>query len=124
MSKKILVVDDEEILRTMIRDVLRMEGFPVEIAASGEDALQMMTEETFDMVITDNNMPGIQGLELLADIRGRDKKLPVIIMTAYGSIDVSMRAHELGASGYLLKPFDDIDVIVQEVRRVFSRVQK
>lgn len=124
MAKHILVVDDEEILRTMIRDVLRVEGYNVEMVGSGEAALEHMAMHPVDMVITDNNMPGIQGLELLADVRSRDPKLPVIIMTAYGSIDVSMRAHELGASGYLLKPFDDIEVIVQEVKRVFSRVEK
>lgn len=124
-SRRILVVDDEEILRTMIRDVLKLEGFAVETAASGEEALEVLGEAAdFALVITDNNMPGLQGLDVLARLREAAPGLPVIIMTAYGSIDVSMRAHELGASGYLLKPFDDIEVIVQEVRRVLARAEK
>jgi CheY-like chemotaxis protein len=124
-SRRILVVDDEEILRAMIRDVLALEGFEVETAASGEEALErLQTPGAFALVITDNNMPGLQGLEVLAKLRQSAPDLPVIIMTAYGSIDVSMRAHELGASGYLLKPFDDIEVIVQEVRRVLARAER
>ena len=124
-NRRVLVVDDEEILRSMIRDVLSLEGCQVETASSGEEALDRLTKgDAFDLIVTDNNMPGIQGLDVLAHVRKTMPDLPVIIMTAYGSIDVSLRAHELGASGYLLKPFDDIEVIVQEVSRVLARAEK
>jgi len=120
----ILVVDDEEILRNLLRDVLTLDGFDVETARSGEEALSVMEARGIDLVICDNNMPGMQGLDLLAEVRRNDTILPVIIMTAYGSIEVSMRAHDLGASGYLLKPFDDIEVVAKEVRRALDRADK
>ena len=123
-SIRILVVDDEEILRVLLVDVLGLAGYEVEVASSGEDALSRFAPGRYPVVITDNNMPGIDGLGVLGEVQRRDPLTQVIIMTAYGSIDVSMRAHELGAAGYLLKPFEDIDVVVAEVQRVLSRREK
>lgn len=122
---RILVVDDEEILRCTIRDVLALEGHDVDTARSAEEALEKLDlPGRYDVVLSDNDMPGMQGLDVLAHIRMNDPKLPFIIMTAYGSIDVSLRAHELGASGHLLKPFDDIQVIPKEVEKVLARARK
>ena len=118
---RVLVVDDEEILRTLMESVLSLEGFAVDTSASAEDAMIRLARSEYDLVIADNSMPGMQGLDLLAEIRRTRPELPVVIMTAYGSIEVSMRAHELGAAGYLLKPFEDIHAIAEEVRRVVAR---
>ncbi len=123
-SVTILVIDDEEILRVLLVDVLSLAGYEVEVASSGEEALERFEPGRYPVVITDNNMPGIDGLTVLEEIQRRDPLAQVIMMTAYGSIDVSMRAHELGAAGYLLKPFDDIEVVVAEVARVLSRREK
>lgn len=123
-SESILIVDDEEIVRRMVSDVLSMAGYVTRTFERAEDALTTLRREGARMVITDNNLPGMQGLDLLREIRSDDAYLPVILMTAYGSIDTSIRAHELGADGFLLKPFDDIDVIVQEVETVLTRVAR
>src|SRR5688572_8602751 len=105
MSKRILVIDDEEILRSMLREVLKVDGYVVDTAASGEEGLTLHRKAPYDLVIVDNNMPGgIEGLEVLAAMRGEPSPSPVILMTAYNSMRVSMRAHELGAAGFLLKP--------------------
>ncbi len=124
--ESILIVDDEEIVRRMVADVLSMAGYATRTFDRAEEALTVLRREGAQMVITDNNLPGMQGLDLLREIRAEDAYLylPVILMTAYGSIDTSIRAHELGADGFLLKPFDDIDVIVQEVETVLARVAR
>ncbi len=85
---RILVVDDEDILGEMLSDVLSLEGYEVTVVRSGEDALVRLTEGPYQLVVTDNSMPGMSGLELLAQIRDRWPEIPVILMTAYGSIDV------------------------------------
>lgn len=123
-AKRILVIDDEEVLRTMLREVLEMSGYAVETAPGGEEGLRAHEQKPFDLVITDNNMPGVGGLDVIERMAGSRAPAPVILMTGYGSIDVSMRAHELGAAGYLLKPFDDIGSIPKEVARVFSRMER
>ncbi len=123
-AKRILVIDDEEILRLMVRDVLALEGHEVDVASSGEEGLEAFGGAAYDLVVTDNNMPGIEGLEVLRRIREANPDVPVILMTAFGSLQVSMQAHELGAAGYLLKPFDDISAITREVSRVFARLER
>lgn len=123
-APRILVVDDEESLLLLIQSVLALEGFAVDAVGSAEEALEGIASAHYDLVITDNNMPGMHGLELATELGKSHPDLPVILMTAYGSINMSMRAHSLGVSGYLLKPFDDIDVIVQEVRRVLGRASR
>jgi len=122
----ILVVDDEEIVRRMVADVLEMGGYETRTAESGDEAYRLLREAgaRYQMVITDNNMPGMQGLELLAKIRAIDAKMPIVLMTAYGRIETSIEAYDLGADGFLLKPFDDIHMILEEVQAVFARVKR
>ena len=120
----ILVVDDESIVRRMVVDVLAAAGITAFGVESGEVALETLKERRVRMVITDNNMPGIQGLDLLQQIRASYGDLPVILMTAYGRVETSIKAHDLGADGFLLKPFDDINVIIEEVEAVLARVAR
>jgi CheY-like chemotaxis protein len=125
MAKRILVIDDEEILRSMLREVLKVDGYHVDTAPSGEEGIALHRKEAYDLVIVDNNMPGgIEGLDVLAELRSGPSPTPVILMTAYNSMRVSMRAHELGAAGFLLKPFDDITAISKEVASVLSRADR
>jgi CheY-like chemotaxis protein len=121
-SRRILVIDDEEVLRSMLREVLTTGGYLVDTANCGEDGLQLCETVSYDLVLCDNTMPGIDGLGVVARLKTRG--VPVILMTGYGSLDVSMRAHALGAVGYLLKPFDEITGITREVERVFGRIEK
>lgn len=107
----------------MVKEVLSLDGYEVLTAISGEEALERLEAGLVDIVLTDNNMPGMQGLDLLAEVRERWPDVPVIIMTGYGNMQVSMRAHELGAAGYLLKPFEDIALISREVEAVARRME-
>src|SRR4030043_929808 len=82
--KRILVVDDEEGIRLLYKEELEEEGYEVELAAGGEEALQKLKRSKPDLITLDLKMPGMGGLEVLERIREQDKELPVVICTAYG----------------------------------------
>src|SRR5690349_632186 len=103
MKPRILVVDDEEKLRRVIELQLSTAGFEVDKAASAEEALKLV--ERADLVLTDLKLPGMDGLELLAAIRRQNTHAPVVVMTAFGTIEVAVEAMKAGAVDFLLKPF-------------------
>ena len=103
MKQRILVVDDEEKLRRVIELQLIAAGFDVDKAGSAEEALKVA--ERADLVVTDLKLPGMDGLELLASIRRQNMQAPVIVMTAFGTIEVAVEAMKAGAVDFLLKPF-------------------
>ncbi|MGD0516607.1 MAG: sigma-54 dependent transcriptional regulator [Thermoguttaceae bacterium] len=108
---RILVVDDEKIKRITLADDLASQGHEVAAAADGEDALQRLSREPFDVVVTDLKMPKLDGIELLKRIKqGPLADVEVIMMTAYGSIPVAVEAVKLGAFDFLTKPFRNEDV--------------
>lgn len=108
---KILLVDDDDQLRSSFYNLLTMEGHSVRAASSGENALALAGEELPDAVIMDVRMPGMDGLAALRLLRQREPRLPVIIMTAYSTTDAAIEATKLGAFDYILKPFDIPDVL-------------
>jgi DNA-binding NtrC family response regulator len=114
MKPRILVVDDEEKLRRVIELQLVAAGFDVDKAASAEEGLKLA--ERADLVLTDLKLPGMDGLELLAAIRRQNMNAPVIVMTAFGTIEVAVQAMKAGAIDFLLKPFslDHLMAIVQK----------
>ncbi len=101
----VLVVDDDPFFRTFCSDVLRQEGFEVQVASSGREALGALAREGFDLVLADIYMPEMTGLELLQAVKARSPSLDVLIMTGYASIDTAVRALKQGAADYLRKPF-------------------
>jgi two-component system response regulator AtoC len=103
MKSTVLVVDDEEKLRRVVELQLKTAGFEVEQAGSAEDALKLT--EGADVILTDLRLPGISGLELLANLRRQDSHTPVIVMTAFGSIETAVDAMKAGAVDFLPKPF-------------------
>ncbi|MEX0737919.1 MAG: sigma-54 dependent transcriptional regulator [Pseudohongiella sp.] len=106
MSKaSILVVEDNWDLRQALSDTLEYAGYQVQTTESGESALQMLTQSRVDMVVSDINMDGMDGHELLQQLRARFPVMPVVLITAFGSIGSSVRAMREGAVDYLLKPF-------------------
>lgn len=106
MSKaSILVVEDNWELREALSDTLEYAGYQVQATESGEAALQLLTHSRVDMVVSDINMDGMDGHELLQQLRARFPVMPVILITAFGSIGSSVRAMREGAVDYLLKPF-------------------
>jgi nitrogen regulation protein NR(I) len=103
---KILIVDDDSQLRKSFENLLREEGHEVLSAASGEEGCNVLEKTIPDLVVMDVRLPGISGLEAFQRIRKTELKLPVIIMTAFGTTDTAIEATKLGAFDYILKPFD------------------
>jgi len=121
MTGRILIVDDEKALLLALKGLLSKEGYQVETAGSGEEALQRLQTGNFHLVLTDLSMQGISGLQLLEHAKRVDPDLAVIMMTAYGSEKVAVQAMKLGAADYLPKPFDNEEIRVV-VRRVLETV--
>lgn len=113
----ILIVDDEEGLREGLRMLLEGEGYTVVSAEAGEEALQILQQSHIDLVVTDMRMPGMNGIELLKNIRQRYGDLGVIILTGYGQIESYIEAMNFGAIEYVSKPFkvDELKFIVNKV---------
>jgi len=116
----ILVIDDEEGLRHTLGRVLRQAGYQVTTAGEGREALRLVNAgfenaSPFDVVYLDIRLPGMDGLQILKEIRLRDAQLPVILLTAFGSLKTAVEALRLGATDYLLKPLDP-EVLVARTR--------
>lgn len=104
--KSILVVDDEKSQREILEMILSGEGYDVTTASSGEAALKFVADRHFDLVLTDLQMGGMSGLELLKELTDFDKSIIVILLTAHGTVDSAVDALRLGAFDYLQKPYD------------------
>jgi len=102
----ILIIDDDDQLRKSFHKLLSEEGYTAEGAASGEAGLEIIKEQLPDLVIVDIRLPGINGLETFQTIHQIEPKLPVIIMTAYGTTETAIEATKMGAFDYILKPFE------------------
>jgi two-component system NtrC family response regulator len=103
----ILIVDDEKNYLLVLKELLAEEGYEVLIAQSAAEAIKIFQENELDLVITDMKMPGMTGMELLDFLKERDLHLPVIMMTAYGTVEKAVEAMKKGAYDYILKPFDN-----------------
>lgn len=119
----ILVVDDEGSVRTVLAEVLQEDGFQVSQATSGNNALEMMEDAEFALIITDINMPGISGIELLEEIKEKYPDTEVIIITSFASLDTAVTALRLGAYDYLFKPFEDLELISAAAKRATEKVR-
>lgn len=115
----ILIVDDDDQLRRSFEKLLREEGYHVQSAASGETGLQEAVKEMPDLVVLDMRLPGMNGLETFKRLHELDPKLPVIIMTAYGTTETAIEATKMGAHDYILKPFD-IPEMLKIMRRALD----
>ena len=103
----ILIVDDEKNYPPILSAVLEEEGFETYSANSGKEALQILENSDVDLVLTDMKMPAMDGIELLEKVKMKDPKLPVIMMTAHGTVEKAVEAMQKGAYNYILKPFDN-----------------
>lgn len=104
--ENILVVEDTDSLRDVLCTVLNCEGYQAKGAASAEQGLQMLKENDFSLVLSDLKLPQKSGLDFLKESKVLNNSIPVIVMTAYGSIDVAVQAMKLGATDFITKPFD------------------
>ncbi|MBI5327944.1 MAG: sigma-54-dependent Fis family transcriptional regulator [Deltaproteobacteria bacterium] len=117
---KLLVVDDETQMRTALYEVLKRRGYDVVAVENGRDAVDRLSRERFDAVITDVKMPGMCGIDVLRSVKTINPTLPVLMMTAFGTIENAISAMKDGASDYILKPFSP-DIIDSAVKKVLSQ---
>jgi two-component system, NtrC family, response regulator AtoC len=110
--RRVLVVDDEENLRLVLRTLLRRHGYEVETAESGEEALGMVDSFGPDVVLTDVRMPKMGGLDLLTTLKAKGNEATVIVMSAYGNMDLALEAMKAGAYDYVQKPFKPDEVVL------------
>src|SRR5579863_10675476 len=111
MAHSILIVDDEPLTLRTVGRALRAEGYEVLSAASGEDALKIIAEEKPDLALLDVVLPGINGIEVLAQARKISPAMIVVMMSAYHLVDRAVEAMKLGAYDYLIKPFHLADMV-------------
>src|SRR5262247_1266552 len=119
-APRILVVDDEEVIRDILADFLAMEGFEVQTAPDGAAALAELTQGHYDLVLSDLKMPHMGGIELLESIGVHAPQVVTIIMTGFGTVETAIDAMKRGAYDYIMKPFKMEDV-VHTVRRGLER---
>jgi two-component system, NtrC family, response regulator AtoC len=110
--RRILVVDDEENIRLVLRTLLKKHGFDVEVADSGEAALGLLDAFDPDVILTDVRMPRMGGLDLLATLKAKQHPATVIVMSAYGNVDLAIEAMKAGAYDYVSKPFKPDEVVL------------
>ncbi|MFD1735150.1 response regulator [Bacillus salitolerans] len=116
MSEKILIVDDQFGIRILLNEVFNKEGYNTFQAANGFQALEIVDKHSPDLVLLDMKIPGMDGIEILKRMKAVDPDIQVIIMTAYGELDMIQEAKELGAITHFAKPFD-IDEIREAVKK-------
>ncbi len=114
---RILVVDDETAMRQSLKDWLMEDDYEVDLAASGEDAISMARDRSWDIILLDLKMPGMDGLETMSRLKKMIPETEILMMTAYGSIDTAVQAMKEGAFDYLVKPFDpdEIDMLIKKI---------
>src|SRR3954453_17345684 len=118
MTPRVLIVEDEEKLRRVMELQLRSAGFEVDLAGTAEDGLRKV--DRAGLIITDLRLPGMDGLELLANIRRQNPVVPVIVVTAFGTVENAVEAMKAGAADFLLKPFslDHLMAVVNKALEV------
>ncbi len=119
---EILIVDDELSIRSVLTQVLEKDGYAVTAAASGEEGLELLGQKSFALVISDIKMPGMNGLELLKEVKERCPDTQVIIITSFASLETALEALRNGAYDYLLKPFEDLSIISAGAKRAIEKV--
>ncbi len=123
MSKKILLIDDEELIIRSLLKLLEKNGYQVFIAKNGQDAVIMAEEEDFDLILADIRMPGINGVEAVDNIykntKRNQKKIPAIFMTGYADEIVEKKAKTLAPVAYIYKPFDK-DALLEKIKKTIG----
>src|ERR1700741_118225 len=119
LKGRILVVDDEVEIRESLETLLDMEGYEVDLAASGADGERRLEQRAYDLVLLDLMMPDKSGMEVLRDVRERDRHTPIFMITAYGTVEAAVQAVKLGANDYLAKPWDNEKLLI-EIERVIA----
>ncbi len=117
---KVLVVDDELDIREGLDTLLTMEGYTVDLAPNGTEGLRRIESRAYDLVLLDLMMPDRSGMDVLRDVRERDRETPIFMITAYGSVEAAVDALKLGANDYFSKPWDNEKLLI-EIERMISK---
>ncbi len=121
MKGRILIVDDEKAARKSLNDILKLEGYRVTAVASGEEAVEALEKDEFDLMLLDLKMPGMDGLEVLIKATEIAPDTLVILLTAHGSLESSIEALRQGAHDYILKPAAPNDIVASVERGITQR---
>jgi DNA-binding NtrC family response regulator len=116
---RILVIDDEDDVRESLHALLTSEGFAVDLAVNATDGLKQLEQPIYDLILVDLMMPDKSGIEMIGEIRQRDRETPIFLITAYGSIEVAVKAIKAGANDYFSKPWDNEKLLI-EIRRMIA----
>jgi len=119
---RILVVDDEADIRESLETLLSLEGYDIDMAPNATEGQKKIEAGSYDLVLLDLMMPDRSGMEVLEDVRERDKETPIFMITAYGSVEVAVKALKAGADDYFSKPWDNEKLLV-EIDRIISRAR-
>ena len=117
----VLVVDDEPDIRDSLEMLLSSEGYRVELAQNATEGLKRMESSSFDLVLLDLMMPDKSGLQVLEEVRVRDRETPIFMLTAYGSVEVAVKALKAGANDYFPKPWDNEKLLIEIDRMIAKR---
>lgn len=112
IAGRVLIIDDELHLRKVLKIMLREAGYETREASSGEEGLVLASEEEFGAVLCDLRMPGLDGLEVLAELKTKDPSLPVIMITAFATVESAVEAMKAGAADYISKPFNEDQILI------------
>lgn len=119
---RILIVDDEDNVRRMLSTAFALQGYETHCANNGRTAIQLFADISPDTVLMDIRMPEMDGINALKEIRRRDNRTPVILMTAYAEVETAVEALRCGAFDYVIKPFDldELNLIIQRALQLQS----
>ena len=120
-KNRILVVDDEEALRTVLSSELEGEGYQVASAGDGQEAINVLTSKEFDLILLDIKMPNVDGFEVLKFVKERHPKTKVIMLTGFADLKNAIESKKLGAEDFVSKPYDLVDLLTT-VERVLTSV--
>ncbi|MDK2973118.1 MAG: hypothetical protein PWP23_2873 [Candidatus Sumerlaeota bacterium] len=118
---KLLIAEDEERMRRLLGMLLSNSGHELDLAADGREAIQKYRDNSPDLLITDLRMPGMGGLDLIQEIRANDPDLPIIVITAFGSIESAVEAMQAGATDYITKPFEEARIKIAIEKNLATR---
>ena len=116
-KKRILIVEDDEETRALLKDTIEDEGYKTASVNNGSEAFRKLAKESFDLIVTDVRMPGLTGLDILPRIKKLQPDAPIIVITAFGTEEVQRKALERGANAYLEKPihFSELRALIHDM---------
>jgi DNA-binding NtrC family response regulator len=118
-KNRILVVDDEDALRTVLSSELEGEGYHVRSAADGQEAINILGDQEFDLILLDIKMPNVDGFEVLKFVKERQPKTKVVMLTGFADLKNAIESKKLGAEDFVSKPYDLVDLLTT-VERVLT----